>query len=322
MGQPQNGRHAGPQRGERQLHPRYAALASHYVFDPRCCMPARGNEKPDAEGTVKAVQRRFATPVPRVADRDELNLFFRKCCEAERERTVQSLLGPFLIKTRLAEDLAAATPLPKHPFDPCVIDPAVGVDKYQTVAFDCNRYSVPRPFAHRMVTVKGYVDRVVLIAEGRAVATHARSYQKQTWSSTRSTISRRWAASRGRLTMPAFRDSALPACFTDFRAAPEKLHGAMAGARRYVRVLQLLGEHPLTRVRKAIDACISEHLTSAEAVIQRTRSFATIEATTRTASPPQLEMPGAAQVQVPLPDLNCYDQFLGARKTINHLQMR
>jgi hypothetical protein len=109
-----------------------------------------------------------------------LNLFFRKCCEAERERTVQSLLGPFLIKTRLAEDLAAATPLPKHPFDPCVIDPAVGVDKYQTVAFDGNRYSVPRPFAHRMVTVKGYVDRVVLVAEGRTVATHARSYQKQT----------------------------------------------------------------------------------------------------------------------------------------------
>ena len=51
---------------ERQLHPRYAALASHYLFDPLFCMPARGNEKPDAEGTVKAVQRRFATPVPRV----------------------------------------------------------------------------------------------------------------------------------------------------------------------------------------------------------------------------------------------------------------
>ena len=53
---------------ERQLQPRYAALASHYVFDPLFCMPARGNEKPDAEGTVKAVQKRFATPVPRVAE--------------------------------------------------------------------------------------------------------------------------------------------------------------------------------------------------------------------------------------------------------------
>jgi transposase len=60
---------------DRQVHPRYAALASHYVFAPKFCMPARGNEKPDAEGTVKAVQRRFATPVPRVANLDELNTF-------------------------------------------------------------------------------------------------------------------------------------------------------------------------------------------------------------------------------------------------------
>ena len=56
---------------QRQIHPRYAALASHYAFNPLFCMPARGNEKPDAESTVKAVQRRFATPVPRAADLDE-----------------------------------------------------------------------------------------------------------------------------------------------------------------------------------------------------------------------------------------------------------
>ncbi len=61
---------------ERRLHPRYAALASHYLFEPLFCMPARGNEKPDAEGTVKAVQRRFATPVPQVASLDELNTVF------------------------------------------------------------------------------------------------------------------------------------------------------------------------------------------------------------------------------------------------------
>ena len=49
---------------------------------------------------------------------------------------VQSLLGPFTIRDRLAEDLAAATPLPAHRFDPCVIRHAVPVDKYQTVVFD------------------------------------------------------------------------------------------------------------------------------------------------------------------------------------------
>src|SRR5258708_27012680 len=114
----------------RQLHPRYAALASHYLFDPRFCMPARGNEKPDAEGTVKAVQRRFATPVPRATDLGGLNTFLYDRCMTERARTVQSLFGPFEIAARFAEDRAAALSLPTHRFDPCAIHPAVGVDKY------------------------------------------------------------------------------------------------------------------------------------------------------------------------------------------------
>ena len=160
---------------ERQIHPRYAALASHYVFNPLFCTPARGNEKPDAESTVKAVQRRFSTPVPRVADLDELNRHFRQRCQAERERTVQSLSGPFLIGTRFAEEQAAAAPLPDRRFDTCVIRPTASVDKYQTVAFDRNRYSVPRPVAFQLVTVKGYVDRVVIVAGGQVVATHKRS---------------------------------------------------------------------------------------------------------------------------------------------------
>src|SRR5262249_6611744 len=154
---------------QRQLHPRYAALASHYLFEPLFCMPARGQEKPDAEGTVKAVQRRCATPVPRVASLDELNIFFHKWCELERDRVVQSLVGPFTIQDRLAQDRAAALPLPQHRFDPCVIRTGAEVDKYQSVAFDNNRYSVPRRFAFQLVTVKGYVDTVAIAAEGRVI---------------------------------------------------------------------------------------------------------------------------------------------------------
>src|SRR5271166_2339442 len=211
---------------ERELHPRYAALARHYVFEPRFCMPARGNEKPDAEGTVKAVQKRFATPVPRVADLDELNTFLRIRCEAERERVVQSLFGPFTIKDHLAEDLAAASPLPKHRFDPCVIKPAVAVDKYQTIAFDGNRYSVPRAFAFQMVSVKGYVDRVVIVAHGQVVATHGRSFEKKTMILDPlhylATLSRKPGALDH---APVFRDWKLPACFPSFRAELERLHG-------------------------------------------------------------------------------------------------
>jgi transposase len=296
---------------DRQLHPRYAALASHYVFEPLFCMPARGNEKPDAEGTVKAVQRRFATPVPRVANLNELNILFRNRCEAERQRVVHSLFGPFTIQDRLAEDLVAATPLPAHRFDPCVIRPAMAVDKYQTVAFDGNRYSVPRAFAFRMVTVKGYVDRVVIVAEGQTVATHERCLDKQTMVLDPIHYLATLGHKPGALDhAPVFRDWKLPVCFGAFRAALEGLHGRLGGARRFVRVLQLLGEHPLTRVHQAVEECHRAALTSAEAVIQRTRSLAAIETATRGGAALPPEPSTIPHVQVPLPDLSRFNQLL------------
>ena len=231
------------------------------------------------------MQKRFATPVPRVADLDELNTFFRKRCEAERERVVQSLFGPFAIKDRLAEDLAAASPLPRHRFDPCVIRPAVAVDKYQTVAFDGNRYSVPRPFAFQMVTRQG-LRRPRRDRGARPGRRHARAMLCEKQTMILDPI--HYLATLGRKPgaldhAPVFRDWKLPACFADFRAELERSHGAMGGSRRFVRVLQLLGEHPMARVSQAIEACQRDHLHSAEAVIQRTRSLAAIEAAKREA---------------------------------------
>ena len=226
MGQPQNGRNLNPAGRERRLHPRYAALASYYVFNPLFYTPRRGNEKPDVENTVCAVQRRFSTPVPRVRDLDELNLLFRARCEAERARTVQSLFGSFLIGERFAEEQAAALPLPKHRFDPCVIRLAAPVDKYRTVAFERNRYSVPRSFAFEMVTVKGYVDRVVIVAKGEVVAQHARSRYPDTLVLDPlhylATLDRKPGALDH---APVYRDWRLPACFPELRAELEKHHG-------------------------------------------------------------------------------------------------
>jgi hypothetical protein len=274
-------------------------------------MPSRGNEKPDAEGTVKAVRRRFATPVPCVAGLDELNTYLVKRCEVERERVVQSLFGPFAIAGRSLEDRAVAGPLPTHRFDPCVIHQAVAVDKYQTVAYDTNRYSVPRPFAFQMVTVKGDVDRVVIVARGQTVARHARSRQRHTMV----LDPLHFLATLGRKPgvpdhAPVFRDRELPACFAAFRAALEREHGATAGGRRFARVLQLLAEHPLARVREAIESCMQSNLIDAEAVAHRTRMRAAI-ATPAAVAATSPGTPAPPQVPVPLPDLSRFDQPLG-----------
>lgn len=297
---------------ERQVHPRFAALASHHVFEPRFCMPARGNEKPDAESTVKAVQKRFATPVPHIGNLDELNGLLHRWCLAERDRVVRSLAGPFTIKDRLAEDLASASPLPGDRFEACVIHPAVAVDKYQTVAFDGNRYSVPRAFAFGLVTVKGFVDRVAIVSGGQVVATHGRSLEKSKMILDPlhflATLDRKPGALDH---APVFRDWSLPACFADLRARLERQHGHSAGARQYARVLQLLTEHPLTRLSTAIETCVGEQLDTAEAVIRRTKALAAIEAAKRPSSPTTTTPPLSTPVDVPRPDLSRFDQLLG-----------
>jgi transposase len=297
---------------ERRLHPRYAALANHYAFDPRFCLPAHGNEKPDAESTVKAVQRRFATPVPCVADFEELNGRFRQLCRDELGRTVRSLTGAFAIGDRFAEDRAVAGALPRHGFDPCVESPAVVADKYQTVAFDGNRYSVPRPYAFQAVTVKGYVDRVAVTARGQVIADHRRCYQRSELVLDPAhylvTLARRPAALD---CAQVFRDWSLPGSFAELRAELEGRHGRLAGSRQYIRVLQALAEHAVSRVARAIDLCKSEHVIEVEAILQRIRALAAGGDGGPEPVTPVVTTADIAGIQVPRPDLSRFDLFLG-----------
>lgn len=157
---------------DRQLNPYYAALASHYRFAPMFCLPARGQEKSDVERTVFALERRFATPVPCVSDIDALNRHLLNCCQKERDRTVSGRSET--IGQMFEEERRVALELPLRPFDAC-IQQIRQADKYQTVLFEEVRYSVPRHVAFEAVTVKAYLDQVVLVHKGRVVAQHPRS---------------------------------------------------------------------------------------------------------------------------------------------------
>ncbi len=285
---------------ERRPNAYYAALASHYAFDALFCMPARGNEKPRAETRVRVLQRQWATPVPRCADLDALNVYLRQRCVAEPNRTVAGYTES--IGQRFAHDQAKALPLPTHRFDACVSQPAQ-VDKYQTVRFDRNRYSVPRTCAFRTVTVKGYIDRVEVVERGQLVARHARSYgrDQQVLDPLHylATLERRPAALDH---APVLRNWQLPEAFTHLRQALETRHGPTAGPRHFVRVLQLVPEHSLERVQAAITACLRRDEVHAERISAEARRLTDVAGKTP-ATP-------LDQFQVPRPDLGRFDQLL------------
>jgi transposase len=285
---------------ERRPNRYYAALASHYAFEAHYCMPARGNEKPRVETRVRVLQRQWATPVPRCADFAALNAYLRQRCLDETQRTVAGYSES--IGARFARDQAKALALPAHRFDACVSQ-AAQVDKFQTVRFDRNRYSVPRTCAFRSVTVKGYIERVEVVACGQVIAQHARSYgrDQQVLDPLHylSALDRRPAALDH---APVLREWQLPEVFARLRQALEARHGPRAGVRHYVRVLQLCLEHPLERVEASVIACLRRDEVLAERIAaeaQRLRGGA--EATPVTP---------LGQFQVPPPNLGCFDQLL------------
>jgi transposase len=298
---------------ERRPNAYYAALASHYTFEALYCMPARGNEKPHAETRVRVLQQQWGTPVPRVADLNALNLHLRQCCVREAERTVQGYEET--IGQRFARDRAAALALPAYPFDTCVVQ-AAQVDKYQTVRFDTNRYSVPRGCAYQNVTVKGYVERVEVTAADQVVAQHVRSYG----GNEHVLDPLHYLAALGRRPAaldhaPVLKNWALPECFGRLRAALEERHGVRSGIRHYIRVLQLLAEHPLTRVQQAVQQCLSEGVLVAERIEALTTRLAQAGPVVPAPAPEgtvgcHSSVTPVCHCQVPLPDLGQFNQLL------------
>jgi transposase len=285
---------------ERTLHSRYAALASHYLFAAKFCLPRTPREKPRVENRVKDLERMWATPVPQVADLAALNTHLRQCCVTARERTCGG--NAETVGIRFDRDRAAALPLPRHPFDACVID-AGAVDKYQTVAFDGNRYSVPRRWAFRPVTVKGFIDRVDLVADGRVVASHARCYGKHERVLNPLHFLAILAEKPATLDhAPVYRDWALPPAFAQLRTRLEADQGVRAGVRQHIRVLQLLARFPLAVVETAITAALARGRPTAAAITTAAERLAA------TASPPSDT--ALSPIPVPRPDLSRFDRLL------------
>ena len=184
------------------------------------------------------------------------------------------------------------------------------MDKYQTVRYDNNRYSVPRRWAFETVTVKAYPFRIEIVADGQRIVSHRRSYG----SGQQILDPLHYLATLGR--RPAaldhsnvYRNWHLPAEFTELRALLEQRHGGLAGCRQYIRVLQLLAEHPLERVRRAIGRCRRKCLFDSELIRQEVERLALNE----TAASQPLELPADnpdVHLQVPRPDLSRFNQLL------------
>ena len=110
---------------------------------------------------------------------------------------------------------------------------------------------------------------------------------------------------------PVYRDWEPTAALAGLRRELEAKYGTPGGTRQFIRVLQLLAEHPQSRVERAIEACRAGHAVSAEAIVQRTRALAAAEAGRTPVIDRSCESTNLPQVSVPPPDLSRFNRLLG-----------
>ena len=245
----------------------FLKLQSHYLFREHFCRVRRANEKGVVEGVVKFARLNFFVPVPQVRDLNELNSKLAQMCREDLKRHLRGKVGTKA--ERLQEDQAAFLPLPVVAFDACRKQPT-RANSLSLVRFDDNDYSVPVSYAHHEILVKGYVDRVVLCHLDRVVAEHLRSWGKEgiffDYHHYLPLLEQKpGSIDHARPLM----DLNLPDCFDTLR---RRLQGEETkegeGLREFIRILRLLEDYPMVKLREAVEKALLIQAHSRDAVLQ------------------------------------------------------
>jgi hypothetical protein len=163
--------------GSRQRTHAFSALQSHYLFPDRFGRPGKGNDKGKVEELVGYARRNFLVPLPYAASFAQFNATLLDACQQRQQAVLRGHEGESIAQ-RLEHDQAALLPLPAGTFEPCETI-ATRVSSLSLVRYHTNDYSVPTPYGHWDVLVRGYVDRVEISCRGELIAVHPRSYARE-----------------------------------------------------------------------------------------------------------------------------------------------
>lgn len=152
-------------------------LRGHYHFSHRFCNIYRGNEKGHVERSVEYIRRKSFGVKCHFTDLQEATDWLSKTT-ASLNNVTQKLTGK-TANELLEEERTALLRLPAKLL--CSDQIQLRVDKYATVSYKTNRYSVPDCLVGDFVQAKIMSHELLFYHNDRRVASHRRSYQKHEW---------------------------------------------------------------------------------------------------------------------------------------------
>ena len=239
----------------RDINSRFQAMVSHYLFEAEFCNPAAGWEKGQIEKNVQDSRHRIWQGAPAFESLAVLNAWLEQRCVTLWHELRHPEL-PATVADAWAEEHAQLMAVPA-PFDGFV-EYTKRVSPTCLINFERNRYSVPASFANRPVSLRVYADHLVIAAEGRIIAGHARvidrrhdfSHTIYDWRHYLAVLQRKPGALRNGAPFAEF-----PEAFKQLQSHLLKRPG---GDREMVEILALVLHHDeqavLTAVELALDA--------------------------------------------------------------------
>lgn len=163
---------------ERNVNARFEAMCGHYLFEPEFCNRAAGWEKGIVEKNVQDRRRQIwvAAAEARWTSLAQLNDWLAENCRQSWEDMAHPEWPEMKVAEVLQDERLQLMPVPK-PFDGYVEQP-VRVSSTSLIHFQKNRYSVPTPYAHRVVSLHIYPTELVVVADNEEIARHERVFDR------------------------------------------------------------------------------------------------------------------------------------------------
>lgn len=270
----------------------FIALKSHYLFEALFCRPAKGNEKGGVEKLVQDARGWYLTPVPSFNSYDELNDYLIGECVKHITNTPD-----------WNEAQANMLELPAYPFECCRVTTAK-VNTYSTIRFETNTYSVPTRYVGYRLTIKAYIDRILIIDDEETVAVHKRlvgknkeKYELDHY------LDLLEIKSRALPNTKVYDELSMPEVFGRFRREMNK-HKPNSN-REFVRILKLLREHGVDALTEALELAYGYKAFSYDSVLNLVR-----QRTLTPDDPKRLPAQSLPDVSVQLSDLSIYNSLV------------
>lgn len=293
----------------REENERFLLFRSHWQYEASFCNPGEGHEKGGVEGEVGYFRRNHLVPVPVVNSLAQLNERLLAGCQSDLNRVIAG--REHNIEQAFRIECGHLLPLQLEDFE-LAEESFCRVDGKGCVQAKTNFYSTPlRPGVQARVKVLPM--EVEIWFDGRKVASHQRCYRRRqqilNLEHYLDVLERKPGALAGSTALEQWRAAGRWTTeFDRFWSHLQQRHGAQAGTRLMIELLQLGRQRGYDRLAQAIKQALNSGANDAAAVRYLMTADESAIVPIPLLSPEEVRR--AEYYARPLPTLGVYDQLL------------